>query len=126
MKILIIIFLLCSKICFSQNTFKEISQNRRKISIFLFKEILDKNTFNNSITTHVIFKNNDITLYYISTFSPHACINVGIFSTKKIELIELKEKDNIKELLYILNNRYNLNQDNLCYIKNKLSAYWKN
>lgn len=124
MRILILLLSFISQIYLNQNTFKDISRNREKISKVLFKKILDHNTFNSSIVTRILFKKKNIRVYYISTFSPHAYVNVVIIDRKRVEIFELREKENISKLLCSLNQKYFIKKSDLLDIENKLNIYW--
>lgn len=124
MKFIVLLLSILSQLYFSQNTFEDISKNRITISKSLFGEVLNKNRFNSSIFTQLIFKNEDISIYYISTFSPHAYVNIGIVYKRKFELFELREKDEVKCFLFILNRKYYLPLSNISEIEDKINIYW--
>ncbi|MBD3906421.1 hypothetical protein NAL32_19795 [Chryseobacterium sp. Ch-15] len=118
MKLKLVFFLFFSvSLFYSQNKYKDICNKRVEISKFIFDEVLDGNTFNSSIVTHKIFKNQNLKIYSIKTYSPHAYLNIGIFHKKKIELYSIEDDDDIKKILLFLKGK-NVSINELKQIEN--------
>lgn len=106
---------------YSQNKYRDISNNRNEISKFIFNEILDKNTFNSSIVTKSIFKNEGLKIYSIKTYSPHSALTVCVFFKNNLKLFCIEEEKDIEELLSFL-TKNNVPANNLNIIENKIRA----
>jgi hypothetical protein len=119
MKFVIVIFFIFFNSFHSQNRFRDISNNRIKISKFVFSEILDNNTFNSSLVTRIIFKNNNIKVYSVETYSPHSILNICIIHKKKLHQFKIERKEDIAEISsFLIKN--NTSNDVVQDIVNKL------
>lgn len=112
-------FLTNTSLFYSQNRYKDISNNRIQVSKFVFHEVLDENTFNSSLVTRNIFKDKNIAIYSIETYSAHATLNIGIFYKRKVKLFCVEEEKDIKKILSFL-TKINVSKCNLRLIEDKI------
>jgi len=118
----ILIFFLSTSLFYSQNKYKDISNKRIEISKFVFHEVLDQNTFNSSIVSKIIFKNHNITIYSIKTYSPHALLNIIVFYRNKIKLFCIEKEENVKDVLSFL-KRNKVSEDTVQKINKEIQRF---
>lgn len=121
MKYILLIFFVFSNLFYSQNKFKDISNNRITISKFVFDKILEINTFDSSLVTRIIFKNNNIKVYSVKTYSPHSILNVCIIYKRKMTLFEIKRNEDLEDILIFM-TKNNISNDISNNIKTKIKA----
>lgn len=67
----------------------------------------------------MIFRNHNLTIYSIKTYSPHDVLTVGIFYRKKMKLFRWENEENVEEVLSFL-KEHNLGEESLQKINEEI------